>query len=129
MRRKILVYGLFSLIILSIVGTAVMRLSLTPKGRSTTTGVQFFVGPVVKTIYSSLQVKVAVKDHKIIDVIPITLPNSDTRSITLAHVSVPIMRNEAISKNTGDIHSVSGASVTSSAYRQSLQGALAKAGL
>jgi len=100
-----------------------------PKAKPAVTGVQIFKGPVIKTIYSSLQVEVVVKDHHIIDVIPLVLPNSDTRSITLARVSVPILRKEAISQNSAEIQGVSGASVTSSAYSRSLQGALAKAGL
>jgi uncharacterized protein with FMN-binding domain len=57
------------------------------------------------------------------------LPNSDPKSIELAHLSVPILRNEAIHRNSATIQGVTGASVTSSAYSRSLQGALAQAGL
>jgi uncharacterized protein with FMN-binding domain len=129
MRRKYGVFVLFGLIIFSLVGLAFARLMQSPKTRPAITGVQIFKGPVIKTIYSSLQVEVVVKNHRIIDVIPLVLPNSDTRSITLARVSVPILRKEAISENSASIQAVSGASVTSSAYSRSLQGALAKAGL
>ena len=129
MRRKYGVFLLFGLIIFSLVGFAFVRLMQSPKAKPAVTGVQIFKGPVIKTIYSSLQVEVVVKDHHIIDVIPLVLPNSDTRSITLARVSVPILRKEAISQNSAEIQGVSGASVTSSASSRSLQGALAKAGL
>ena len=129
MRRKYGVFLLFGFIIFSLVGFAFVSLMQSPKAKPAVTGVQIFKGPVIKTIYSSLQVEVVVKDHHIIDVIPLVLPNSDTRSITLARVSVPILRKEAISQNSAEIQGVSGASVTSSAYSRSLQGALAKAGL
>ncbi len=129
MLRKIAIYGLFCLIILSIVGVAVIRLTQSPKNKPLVMGSQTFRGPVVKTIYSSLQVEVVVRNKHIIDVIPLVLPNSDARSIALARVSVPILRLEAISQNSAKIHAVSGASVTSSAYMRSLQGALAQAGL
>ncbi len=129
MRRRSWVFLLFGLVIFSLVGFAFMRLIQLPKSSPVVSGVQIFKGPVVKTIYSSLQVEVVVKNRRIIDVIPLVLPNSDTRSITLARVSVPILRQEAIRENSSSIQSVSGASVTSSAYSRSLQGALAKAGL
>ena len=129
MRRKIALYSLFSLIIFSIVGVAVVRLTQNPKNKSLVTGTQIFIGPVIKTIYSSLQVEAVIKNHRIIDVIPLVLPNSDTRSIALARISVPILRLEAITQNSAKIHAVSGASVTSGAYMRSLQGALAQAGL
>jgi len=129
MRQKYAVFTLLGLMVFSIVGFALMRLTQSPKTKPVVTGVQIFKGPVIKTIYSSLQVEVVVKNHRIIDVIPLVLPNSDTRSITLAKVSVPILRKEAIKQNSASIQGVSGASVTSSAYSRSLQGALAKAGL
>jgi len=129
MRHKYGVLALFGLIIFSLAGFAFVRLMQSPKVKPAETGVQIFKGPVIKTIYSSLQVEVVVKNHRIIDVIPLVLPNSDTRSITLARVSVPILREEAIRENSATIAGVSGASVTSSAYSRSLQGALAKAGL
>ena len=129
MRRKYGVFALFGLLIFSLVGFAFARLISVPKVKSVVTGVQIYKGPVIKTIYSSLQVEVVVKNHRIIDVVPIVLPNSDTRSIPLARISVPILRAEAIRENSATIKGVSGASVTSSAYSRSLQGALAKAGL
>lgn len=130
MRIKLATYFLFGLLILSLVGLAISRMTHVTKSEPIDiSGTQIFKGPVVRTIYSSLQVEVVLKNHRIVDVVPLALPNSDTRSITLARLSVPILRKEAIESNSANIHSVSGASVTSSAYRRSLQGALALAGL
>lgn len=129
MRSKLAIYALFALLILSIVGVAIIRITQGTKNKLVISETQIFKGPVVKTIYSSLQVEVVVKNHRIIDVIPLVLPNSDTRSITLARLSVPILRREAIRENSATIQGVSGASVTSSAYMRSLAGALAQAGL
>jgi uncharacterized protein with FMN-binding domain len=129
MRLKLAIYALFTLLIFSIVGFAIVRITHGTKSKSVISGTQIFKGPVEKTIYSSLQVEVVVKNHRIIDVIPLVLPNSDTRSIALARLSVPILRREAIHENSATIQGVSGASVTSSAYMRSLAGALAQAGL
>ena len=129
MRLKLALYALFVLLIFSIVGLAIVRISHSTKSQPVISDTQIFKGPVIKTIYSSLQVEVVVKNHHIIDVIPLVLPNSDTRSIALARLSVPILRREAIHENSATIHGVSGASVTSSAYMRSLAGALAQAGL
>jgi uncharacterized protein with FMN-binding domain len=129
MRLKLAIYALFTLLIFSIVGFAIVRITHGTKSKPVVSGTQIFKGPVVRTIYSSLQVEVVVKNHRIIDVIPLVLPNSDTRSITLARLSVPILRREAIHENSATIQGVSGASVTSSAYMRSLAGALAQAGL
>ena len=129
MRLKLAIYALFTLLIFSIVGFAIVRITHGTKSKSVISGMQIFKGPDEKTIYSSLQVEVVVKNHRIIDVIPLVLPNSDTRSIALARLSVPILRREAIHENSATIQGVSGASVTSSAYMRSLAGALAQAGL
>jgi hypothetical protein len=128
-RHKFAISIFFLLVVVSIAGAAFLGESQVPKARSPKAGFQIFKGPVIKTIYSSLQVEVVIKDKRILDVIPLVLPNSDPKSIELAHLSVPILRNEAIHRNSATIQGVTGASVTSSAYSRSLQGALAQARL
>ena len=128
MRPKLAIYALFALIIFTIVGFASVRIAHGMKSRSLASVTQIFRGPVVRTVYSSLQVEVVLKNNRIIDVIPIVLPNSDERTIALARLAVPILRREAIAENSATIQGVSGASVTSGAYIRSLQGALAVAG-
>jgi uncharacterized protein with FMN-binding domain len=83
-------------------------------------------GPVVRTLFSNVQVAAVMQNGQLIDVLPIIMPNIDDRSHNLTALAEPILRREAIAANSANIQAVSGASYTSSAYVRSLQGALAQ---
>jgi uncharacterized protein with FMN-binding domain len=65
----------------------------------------------------------------ITDVKALQLTNQDGRSIQISNYAAPVLRTEALSAQSADIQSVSGATYTSEGYVTSLQAALDKAGL
>jgi uncharacterized protein with FMN-binding domain len=83
-----------------------------------------FTGPVVNTRYGPVQVKVTLTDGRLTDVSAPELPVDRSRSASLSDLAAPILRSEALAAQGSRIDSVSGASITSRAYAQSLQAAL-----
>ena len=88
-----------------------------------------FDGDVVPTRYGNVQVRVTVKSGKIVDVTPLALPNGDGRSSEISNVSAPLLRQEVLTAQSGQVDGVSGASYTSQGYAASAASAIAKAGL
>lgn len=80
-------------------------------------------GPVVDTEYGPYQVRVTFAGIRITDVTLVTEP-SDRHSRRIAGAAAPTLRQEALQAQSAHIDSVSGATTTSEAYAQSLQGAL-----
>src|SRR3954447_11149272 len=85
-------------------------------------------GDAVDTQYGAAQVKVTVKNGKIANIEPVKLQGNDPRSIQISSSAEPILKQEALSKQSADIDAVSGATFTSGSYDQSLQSALDKLG-
>lgn len=83
-------------------------------------------GPVVQTEFGPYQVRATVSGGKIIDVGLITEPG-DRHSRRIAEEAAPTLRQEALRAQSSKIDTVSGATVTSEAYSQSLQAALDRA--
>ena len=86
---------------------------------STTAGTasRTVTGPVVQTQWGPVQVQVKVNGGKLADVSVLQSPNGNPRD------------QESLDAQSANIDMVSGATVTSDGYLQSLQGALDKAGL
>jgi uncharacterized protein with FMN-binding domain len=85
-------------------------------------------GTAVATQYGSAQVRVTVKDGKIVKVQALELQGNDPRSVQISSGAEPILQQEVLSKQTADVDAVSGATFTSASYTQSLQSALSKLG-
>lgn len=88
-----------------------------PPGKSTVNGTPVDNG------YGTVQVQVHIANHRITDVSTLSLPG-DGHSQQINSYAVPQLRQEALSKQSAHIDTVSGATLTSEAYRQSLQAAL-----
>jgi uncharacterized protein with FMN-binding domain len=86
-------------------------------------------GPDVPTRYGDVQVRVVLQGSRIVDVQAVQLPFDRSRSQEISAAAGPILRSEALQAQSARIDVVSGASYTSDAYAQSLQGALDSAGL
>jgi len=84
-------------------------------------------GPVERTLFNSVQVRVVVREGRLISVTALVLPNVDARSRQLSALAGPILAREALASNGAVVDAVSGASYTSGAYVESLQGALDRA--
>jgi uncharacterized protein with FMN-binding domain len=83
-----------------------------------------FDGEVIDTRWGPVQVAVTIASGRITNVTTLTLPNDKQKSISINNRATPILRSEALSVQSANIDSVSGATYTSEGYAQSLQSAL-----
>jgi uncharacterized protein with FMN-binding domain len=96
----------------------------TPIPSQTTVANETVTGPVVSTRFGDVQVAVTVSGGTITEVEAVQLPNGDRHSSQVSSYAAPILREAALSAQSAAIDIVSGATYTSLAYVQSLQGAL-----
>lgn len=81
-------------------------------------------GSVVQTPYGSVQVAVVFDGSKIVEVQALQTPSDQDRSIQIAQVATPILRQEVLSAQSARVDAVSGATYTSDGYAQSVQYAI-----
>ena len=86
-----------------------------------------FDGDVIDTRWGPVQVAVTIANGKVTNVTTLTSPNDKQKSISINNRATPILRSEALSVQSANIDSVSGATYTSEGYAQSLQSALDQA--
>lgn len=86
-------------------------------------------GDEAQTQWGPVQVQLSIADGKITDVEVPTYPNGNGRDAEINSYALPQLIKETITAQSADIDMVSGATVTSDGYLQSLQSALDKAGL
>jgi uncharacterized protein with FMN-binding domain len=84
-------------------------------------------GSVAQTQYGPVQVRITVSNGKITKSEAVQAPKGGTSDQKTA-LSIPKLNQEAVAAGSADIDSVSGATYTSSGYKQSLQSALDQAG-
>jgi uncharacterized protein with FMN-binding domain len=94
-------------------------------GSGTTT----YNGTVTQTRWGPVQVAITVEDGKVTKVTVLQQPDGNQRDQEINDYALPILEQEAVEAQSADIDMVSGATVTSDGYLQSLQGALDQAGL
>ena len=126
MKRALLIAG-------GTVGGLGAVLVITPPNLSKTapiavdTAAQSFTGVEVGTRYGPVQVKIMVKDGKIVDAQTVQAPTGSSDRYT--QMSVPVLRERTIAAQSANVQAVSGASFTSYGWSQSLASAIAQAGL
>jgi uncharacterized protein with FMN-binding domain len=86
-----------------------------------------FTGSVANTRYGPVQVKIMVKNGKIVDAQTVQAPTGSSDRYT--QMSVPVLRQQTIAAQSANVQGVSGASFTSYGWSQSLASAIAQAGL
>ncbi len=96
---------------------------------TTTAGTVQTDGQTVGTPYGPVQVSVVVSNGQIMDVVALQLPGGNSESYQINAYAEPRLREMALQAQSANIDVVSGATFTSLAYAQSLQGALDAAGL
>ncbi|NIH84408.1 FMN-binding protein [Amycolatopsis granulosa] len=85
-------------------------------------------GPVAPTRWGPVQVQLTVQNGKISNVQVVQYPNGNSRDREINDYALPVLVQDTLNAQSADIDMVSGATVTSEGYLQSLQGALDKAG-
>jgi uncharacterized protein with FMN-binding domain len=76
------------------------------------------------TRYGPVQVQVTLRGQKLVAVTPLVYPQSGGRDQEISSFALPQLEQEAISAQSAQIDTVSGATFTSDGYRRSLQSAL-----
>ena len=92
-------------------------------------GKKTVTGSVAQTRWGPVQVQLKVSGGKITDVSVIQYPNGNGKDQEINSQALPILTQETVEAQSADIDMVSGATVTSDGYLQSLQSALDQAGL
>ncbi len=85
-------------------------------------------GPTEENRYGPVQVRVTLSGNRIVDVQALQLPSDRSTSRQINDVAGPELRQETLQAQSAQVHTVSGATYTSTGYRQSLQAALDQAG-
>jgi uncharacterized protein with FMN-binding domain len=83
-----------------------------------------YAGQAVSTRYGDVQVQITVQNGKITDVTALHLTDAEMRSQMISANAAPILRSEVLQAQSANVQTVSGATITSDAYLQSLQAAL-----
>ena len=94
---------------------------------STTTTDGTYTGTAYQSPYGAMQVEVTISGGAITDIQWVQLP-ADHHSLMINEQAAPILVSEALSAQSAQVDSVTGASFTSEGFRESLQSALDQAG-
>jgi uncharacterized protein with FMN-binding domain len=96
-------------------------------GGSTAAGT--YTGDSVMTRWGAVQVQITVADGRITAAEAVEYPQADPRDRQINAYALPVLAKEATQAQSADIDAVSGATVTSDGYIQSLQSAIDQAHL
>ncbi|MER7835769.1 FMN-binding protein [Streptomyces sp. NPDC096040] len=96
-----------------------------PQGGTGAAGATTVTGDATQTQYGVVQVRLTVADGKITQAEAVQAPKGGTSDQKTA-LSVPQLNKETVAAQSANIDSVSGATYTSTGYKQSLQSALDK---
>lgn len=86
-----------------------------------------YVGSVADAYYGNVQVKVYVQNGRISDVQFLQYPSDRSTSRYINSQAMPYLTQEAIQAQSANVNTVSGATATSGAFRESLASALSQA--
>ncbi|MDE2399680.1 MAG: FMN-binding protein [Patescibacteria group bacterium] len=86
-----------------------------------------YTGSVADATYGNVQVKAIISGGKITDVQFLDYPQDRQNSIRINSFAMPYLISEAITAQGSNVDTVSGASFTSAAFRESLASALSQA--
>lgn len=103
--------------------------SSTSSGSGSSTSTRTFTGTAAQTRFGPVQVKITVKNKKITNIEVVEYPSDNPKDQEINSYALPVLNQEAISAQSAQIDSVSGATFTSDGYVSSLQSAIDQAGL
>jgi uncharacterized protein with FMN-binding domain len=100
------------------------RSSTTTTAPSSGAGTTTYDGPAVRTRFGNVQVRITVQNGRITDVTTLQVPDSTGKDQAINSRAVPVLRQQVLSAQSADIAGVSGATVTTDGYEESLQSAI-----
>jgi uncharacterized protein with FMN-binding domain len=92
-------------------------------------GTRTVLGDTADTRWGPVQVQITVTKGAVAAVTAVVYPQDNGRDVEINSFAIPQLNQEATAARSAHIDTVSGATVTSDGYIQSLQSALDKAGL
>src|SRR5256886_2810941 len=96
-----------------------------PSGSSPGTRTDLVVnGTVAQTRWGPVQVRVRISGGRIVEVTTIQVPDGNRQDEEINAYAVPQLKQETLDAQSANVDTVSGATVTSDGYRESLQAAL-----
>ncbi|BCG82401.1 FMN-binding protein [Mesorhizobium sp. 113-3-3] len=106
-----------------------MKLSVNPSTKPAGHGFAdgTYTGPVTDAYYGLLQIQASIQGGRLTSLKILKYPNDRRTSININRQALPMLRDEAISAQSANVDIISGATLTSRAFIQSLGGALKKA--
>jgi uncharacterized protein with FMN-binding domain len=96
----------------------------TSSSTSTSTAAKTYTGSVASTRWGNVQVTITVTNGKITDVAVPVYPSGNGKDQEINAYALPVLRQETLAAQNASIDTVSGATVTSDGYLESLQSAL-----
>ena len=105
--------------------------SVTPSPGATTpsSSPKTYTGDQVMTRWGPMQVEITVSGGRITAAQAVQYPNGNGRDAEINSYALPVLNQEVVDRQSAQIDTVSGATVTSDGYLQSLQSALDQAHL
>ena len=104
--------------------------STTPSPSATTpSSTKTYTGDQVMTRWGPMQVEITVSGGKITAAQAVQYPSGNGRDAEINSYALPVLNQEVVDRQSAQIDTVSGATVTSDGYLQSLQSALDQAHL
>ena len=103
--------------------------SSSQNGSASQSGSGTYTGDAVDTRWGPVQVRITVQGGKITSSDAVQYPQNNDRDVQINGYALPILNQEAVQQQSASIDTVSGATVTSDGYLQSLQSAIDQAHL
>jgi uncharacterized protein with FMN-binding domain len=91
---------------------------------TSTSGRTVVNGPISDTLWGPVQVQVVISSGKITDLVPLRYPTGNGRDREINAYALPILRQRVLAAQSANIDVVSGATITSGGYLESVQAAL-----
>lgn len=86
-----------------------------------------YTGDAADAYYGLIQVKTTISSGKITDVVFLQYPNDRSTSVIINKQAMPYLKQEAIAAQSGQVDIISGATLTSQAFIESMASALSQA--
>lgn len=86
-----------------------------------------YAGSIADAYYGNVQVQIITKSDRIVDIQFLDHPQDRGTSVRINNYAMPILKTEAIQAQSANVNTVSGATETSRAFRESLGSAISQA--
>jgi len=104
--------------------TAVTSATTAPVAAPTANSVVAFDGDTIQSKYGPVQVQAQIQDGSLVAVAIVQYPDDDGKSVRINQRALPELQSEALTAQSAQVDTVSGATYTSNAYVESLQSAI-----